>query len=79
MTLRVMLFASWADALGARTVDVDVDENATAGDVLAALAARANGAPLPKPALAINRQLARASDPVRAADELAVIPPVAGG
>lgn len=79
MTLRVMLFASWADALGARSVDVEVGEGATAGDVLAALATRANGAALPKPALAINRQLARASDPVRAADEIAVIPPVAGG
>jgi len=79
MTLRVMLFASWADALGARSVEVEVGEGATAGDVLAALAARANGAPLPRPALAINRQLARAGDPVRAADEIAVIPPVAGG
>ena len=79
MTLRVMLFASWADALGARSVDVEVDEGATAGDVLAVLAARASGAQLPTPALAINRQLARASDPVRAADEIAVIPPVAGG
>ncbi|HEX8848433.1 MAG TPA: MoaD/ThiS family protein [Gemmatimonadaceae bacterium] len=74
-----MLFASWADALGARSVEVEVGEGATAGDVLAALAARANGAPLPRPALAINRQLARAGDPVRAADEIAVIPPVAGG
>ena len=79
MTLRVLLFASWADALGARSVDVDVPEGATAGEVLTAVAARANGVPLPRPALAINRQLARAGDRVSRGDELALIPPVAGG
>ena len=79
MTLRVMLFASWADALGARSIDLELPEPSTAGDVLAALAARANGAALAKPALAINRQMARPGDAVRAGDEIAVIPPVAGG
>ena len=79
MTLRVMLFASWADALGARTIDLELPDRSTAGDVLAALAARANGAALAKPALAINRQLARSDDVVSAGDEIAVIPPVAGG
>lgn len=79
MTLRVLLFASWADALGARSVEVDVPDGATAGAVLSAVAARANGTPLPRPALAINRQLASAGDPVSPGDELALIPPVAGG
>ena len=77
--VRVLLFASWADALGGRAVDVEVAEGATADDVIAALTLRTGGARLPRPALAINRQLARATDPVRPGDEVAVIPPVAGG
>lgn len=79
MTLRVLLFASWADALGARSIEVEVPDGATAGAVLTAVVARANGASLPRPALAINRQLARADDPVSRGDEVALIPPVAGG
>ncbi|HEX2778939.1 MAG TPA: MoaD/ThiS family protein [Gemmatimonadaceae bacterium] len=75
----MLLFASWADALGGRAVDVEVAEGATADDVIAALTARTGGARLPRPALAINRQLARGSDPVQRGDEVAVIPPVAGG
>ena len=79
MTIRVLLFASWADALGARSVDIEVGEDATAGDVIAAVAAQAPRAALPTPALAINRQLARAGERVRGGDEVALIPPVAGG
>ena len=79
MTVRVLLFASWADAVGARSVDVDVADEATAADVIAAVEARARGAALPRPALAVNRQLARATDRVHGGDEVALIPPVAGG
>jgi molybdopterin converting factor small subunit len=79
MTLRVLLFASWADAIGRRELDVDVAEGATADDVLAAVRERAGDRPLPRPALAINRFMARGGDLVRSGDELALIPPVAGG
>ena len=79
MTVRVLLFASWADACGARTVDVDVADDATAGQVLAALEAKAAGAELPRPALAVNRCIVPAHARIARDDELAVIPPVAGG
>ena len=79
MTVRVLLFASWADALGARSIDIDVPDDATAADVLSALGARADGLGLPRPALAVNRSIVRAKARIAHGDELAIIPPVAGG
>lgn len=79
MTVRVLLFASWADALGARSVDLDVADDATAADVISALGARAGGAALPRPALAVNRSIVAASTRIGRGDEIAIIPPVAGG
>lgn len=79
MTVRVLLFASWADALGARAIDLDLGEEATAADVLAALDARAAGAQLPRPALAVNRCIVPSHARIARGDEVAIIPPVAGG
>lgn len=79
MTLRVLLFASWADALGSRDVDIDVADDATAGDVLAALESRSAGTGLPRPALAVNRCIVPLHTRIAHGDEVAVIPPVAGG
>ena len=79
MTVRVLLFASWADALGTRSVDLDVADDATAGDVLTALDAHAIGVALPRPALAVNRCIVPAHARIAMGDEVAIIPPVAGG
>ena len=79
MTVRVLLFASWADAFGAPTVELELADGATAADVVTALEARVPGASLPRPSLAINRSIASRGALVRAGDEVAVIPPVAGG
>jgi len=78
MTIRVLLFASWADALGARSVDLELDDDATAADVLSALDAR-SGAQLPRPALAVNRCIVPSHARIARGDEVAIIPPVAGG
>lgn len=78
MTVTVLLFASWADALGA-SVDVELPAEARVADLLAAVLARAAGRALPKPLVAVNQRYARADEPVRAGDEIAIIPPVAGG
>lgn len=79
MTVRVLLFASWADALGSRAVDLDVADDATAADVLSALDVRAAGAKLPRPALAVNRCIVHSHSRIALGDEIAIIPPVAGG
>jgi molybdopterin converting factor subunit 1 len=81
--LDVLLFASAADAFGAPRVRIEVPAGATAEDVREALlrAARASsGRELPSSCrLAVNQRFAPPEQPVAPGDELALIPPVAGG
>jgi molybdopterin converting factor small subunit len=78
MQTTVLLFASWADALGP-SVTVDLPASPTVADVLAAVRSRTAGRALPKPLIAVNHKYARADTPIREGDEVALIPPVAGG
>ncbi|MBM3885882.1 MAG: MoaD/ThiS family protein [Gemmatimonadetes bacterium] len=79
MVLSVLCFASWGDALGS-VVSVELPENATAAILLDVLAGRVpRGTSLPEPMIAVNRRYADRSTILRAGDEIAVIPPVAGG
>jgi molybdopterin converting factor small subunit len=80
MTLDVLLFASYADAAGANVVRVSVMAGARVTDVLRAVRELAPGIPLPaRPLVAVNHRYAKADDAVAAGDEIALIPPVAGG
>ncbi len=80
MSVTVLLFASYADALGASSVTVELPDEATVGDVLAQLRARPGAERLPPaPLVAVNQRYATESSAVRAGDQVAVIPPVAGG
>jgi molybdopterin converting factor subunit 1 len=79
MELNVLLFASWAEALGASEVTLTVPAQATVADVLRAATARTAGRSLPRPLVAVNHKYARPETPVRQGDEVAIIPPVAGG
>jgi molybdopterin converting factor subunit 1 len=80
MSVTVLLFASYADALGASSLSVDLPAGATVADVLADLRGRPGAERLPPaPLVAVNQRYASATSPVRAGDEVAVIPPVAGG
>lgn len=78
MPVNVLLFASWADALGPQ-LSVDLPANARVQDILSELSARAAGRALPTPLVAVNQRYARPDTPVTDADEVAIIPPVAGG
>lgn len=78
VTHRVLLFASWSDALGPE-VEVELPVGASVADLLASLSARTDGRPLPKPVVALNQRYARPADVIAAGDEVAIIPPVAGG
>jgi molybdopterin converting factor subunit 1 len=78
MTLKVLLFASWADALGT-TLTVELPTGSTVASLLSELGARVQGKALPKPAVAVNQIYAKADTVLSAADEIAIIPPVAGG
>ena len=80
MTVRVLLFASYADALGASEVRVDVPSGARVADVLSRVKSLASGKRLPdKPLVAVNQRYAQADQLVSETDEVAIIPPVAGG
>ena len=80
MTVTVLLFASYADALGASSLAVDVGDGATVGDVLSRVRALPGAARLPKePLLAVNERYAKRDRVLAAGDEVAIIPPVAGG
>jgi molybdopterin synthase sulfur carrier subunit len=80
MTVRVLLFASYADALGASEVRVDVPAGARVADILSRVKSLASGKRLPdKPLVAVNQRYAQPDQQVSEADEVAIIPPVAGG
>ena len=78
--LSVMLFASYADAFRRDRLQVDLADGAVVGDLVEALRARPEGGLLPpRPMVAVNRRHADYSASLQADDEVALIPPVAGG
>lgn len=80
MEVRVLLFASYADAFGAPSVAVTVRDGATVKELLARVKELAVGHSLPPaPLVARNQEYAAPGDVIRVGDEIALIPPVAGG
>jgi molybdopterin converting factor subunit 1 len=80
MSVTVLLFASYADALGAPSLSLELPGDATVSDVLAELATRPGGDRIPRtPLVAVNQRYAALSARVAPGDEVALIPPVAGG
>ncbi|MGH7637374.1 MAG: MoaD/ThiS family protein [Gemmatimonadaceae bacterium] len=80
MTVDVLLFASYADAIGAPRVAVDLPPDATVRDVLLRVRKMAAGKRVPeRPLVAVNKRYARDDQRVSPTDEIAIIPPVAGG
>jgi MoaE-MoaD fusion protein len=72
----IRLFAILRERAGASEIELDLPEGARVRDALARLDDLAGGLPL---VMAINRDYADAEAPLRAGDELALIPPVSGG
>jgi len=80
ITLDVLLFASYADAAGAASVRVLVADGARVADVVQAVRIAAPAIALPaRPLVAINHRYASPEAVIGATDEVALIPPVAGG
>ena len=80
MTVRVLLFASYADALGAPEVALELPVGARVRDVLSRVKSLAAGKRVPdKPLVAVNQRYAGDDQVVSSSDEVAIIPPVAGG
>ena len=80
MVVRVLLFASYADAFGAPALAVTLRDGATVQELLARVKDMAVGHSLPPaPLVAVNQEYAASGVIIRANDEVALIPPVAGG
>ena len=80
MSVTVLLFASYADQFGAASLPVELAPDSTVGDLLSDLRQRPGGDRLPvSPLVAVNQRYANASTPIGDGDEVALIPPVAGG
>ena len=79
-TVTVQLFASYAELLGATEIAVSVTDQPTVSDLVAAIRALPGANALPaEPKVAVNRAFARPTQRLSASDEIALIPPVAGG
>jgi molybdopterin converting factor subunit 1 len=80
MSVTVLLFASYADALGAPSLTLDLPAGSTVSDLVAQIRRRPGADRLPpSPLVAVNQCYASPSSLVRSGDEVALIPPVAGG
>ena len=80
VSIRVQLFAQYAEQVGRNVVDVEVAAPATVGALVARLRADHPAAAIPAtPLVAVNLTQARPADPVSAGDEVALLPPLAGG
>jgi molybdopterin converting factor subunit 1 len=80
MTVTVLLFASYADALGTPSVELELPSGATVRDVVEQLRQLRGAERLPPaPLVAVNQRFAPGNRALSPGDEVAVIPPVAGG
>jgi molybdopterin converting factor subunit 1 len=80
MTVAVLLFASYADALGSDRIAVELPADASVRDLIEHVRRLPGAQRLPPaPLVAVNQQYATAQQRLTPGDEVAIIPPVAGG
>ena len=80
MTITVLLFAAYADALGSPQLEVPMTPGSTVGDMVARVRAQGGVDRLPpRPLVAVNQEYAPYDRVLEVGDEVALIPPVAGG
>ena len=80
MNVTVLLFASYADALGTAELELTLPAGATVSDAVREVGRRpgADRVP-PRPLVAVNERYASLDRQLVPGDEVALIPPVAGG
>jgi molybdopterin converting factor subunit 1 len=80
MTVTVLLFASYADAVGRSTIELEVQPGAKVSDVIDRVRGIGDTVRFPpSPMVAVNEQYASRDRVLQQGDEVALIPPVAGG
>lgn len=80
MRVRLLFFASYAEAFGRSEQQLELPAGATVADCVAEVRKdpRAGRLP-PSPLVAVNQRYAKLDAPLAEGDEVALIPPVAGG
>ena len=80
LTVRILLFASYADTLGFDSLELDFESPASVGDALMRLRSMPGGDRLPpRPMCAVNLVHVTPETVLSSGDELAILPPLAGG
>jgi molybdopterin synthase sulfur carrier subunit len=80
LTVRVLLFASYAEILRFDAAELALQSPATIADALDRLRALPGGDRLPpRPLCALNLSQASTDTQLSSGDELAILPPLAGG
>ncbi len=80
MLITVRFFASYADSLGLARTELALDHGSRVSDLLASVAQLPGAQSLPRnPIVAVNQVFAGPETRLGPGDEVAVIPPVAGG
>lgn len=78
--VKVQLFASYADLVGTSSIEVPLRAGDSVADLLRNLRALPRASMLPlSPRVAVNQTFAGDSTLLQSSDEVALIPPVAGG
>lgn len=80
VTVHVLLFARYAEVVGGDTVTLELAAPATVADAVARLRQAPGGAGLPpRPLCAVNLVQVPDTMPLASGDEVAILPPLAGG
>ncbi len=80
MKVQVLLFAAFREMTGAETLSADLPPASTARDLISHLRTEMGHSRIPPaPAVAVNARHAPLDTPLSDGDEVALIPPVAGG
>ncbi|HMI48640.1 MAG TPA: MoaD/ThiS family protein [Gemmatimonadaceae bacterium] len=79
-TVTVQLFASYAETFGGSTLEIPLAAGSTVGDLVLSIRSLPGAYALPESLrVAVNRKFASLDQVVDSRDEVALIPPVAGG
>lgn len=81
VTVAIRLFAAYAEAVGRASVEISLPRGATIGDLLAEFRAQVPGAAIlpERPLCAVNLSHVLPDHILRDGDEVAILPPLAGG
>lgn len=79
MKVRVLYFASYAEAFGREKETRDLPAGATVADLVNAIRSEGGGRLPPAPLVAVNQRYVKPDVLLADGDEVALIPPVAGG